>query len=191
MDGKNKIYCSNRSNWRKWLTENADKQKEVWLIYFKKHTGKPRVSYDDAVEEAICFGWIDSIVKRLDNERFMQRFTPRNMGSNWSEHNVIRANKMLNEGKMTEKGLSLFNHWKSSNTEPLSRGSTQEKQIPPDDLLEALMMNDLALSNFNNLAPSYKRNYILWINDAKKEDTRSRRIEKVVKMLEKNTKSFM
>lgn len=191
MDKINKVYCSNRSDWRIWLKENADKLKEVWLIYYKKHTGKPRVSYDDAVEEAICFGWIDSTIKRIDDECYMQKFTPRNKGSNWSAHNVTRANKMIDKGKMTESGLILFNHWKSSNKEAISREPTQGKQIPPDDLIEALTKNELALSNFNNLAPSYKRNYILWITDAKKEDTRIRRIEKAVKLLEKNTKSFM
>ena len=191
MDKKKQVYCSNRSDWCKWLTENADKEKEIWLIYYKKHTGKPRVSYDDAVEEAICFGWIDSTIKRIDDEKYMQKFTPRNKGSNWSAHNVKRADKMIGEGKMTEPGLILYNDWKSSSKEPLSRGPTQGKQIPPDDLFNALKKNELALSNFNNMAPSHKRNYILWINDAKKEDTRLRRIEKAVNMLEKNTKSFM
>lgn len=161
------------------------------MIYYKKHTGKPRVSYDDAVEEAICFGWIDSTIQRMDDERYRQRFTPRNRDSKWSAHNVRRANKMIREGKMMKEGLVLFDYWKASNKDPVSRAPTQEEQVPPDDLIEALKKNKKALDHFNHLAPSHKRNYLLWINDAKKEETRIRRISRAVQMLEKNIKSFM
>lgn len=161
------------------------------MIYYKKHTGKPRVSYDDAVEEAICFGWIDSTIQRMDDERYRQRYTPRNRDSKWSAHNVRRANKMIREGKMMKEGLSLFEEWKARNKDPVSRAPTQEEQVPPDDLLRALKKNKKAMDHFSKMAPSHKRNYFLWINDAKKEETRNRRIDKAVVMLEKNIKSFM
>jgi len=191
MEESKRVYCSNREEWRKWLEDNGASAKEIWLIYYKKHTGKPRVSYDNAVEEAICFGWIDSTIKRIDDERYMQKFTPRNTGSNWSEHNVNRANRMIREGKMTERGFSLFEEWKSSNKPPVPNASSDTIPDTPEDLLLALKENKKASENFVQLAPSYKRLYIRWIIDAKKKDTRKRRIDKAVAMLEKNVKSFM
>ena len=100
------LYITNRVDWRAWLERNNDTEKEVWLIYYKKHTGKPRIPYDDAVEEALCFGWIDSTVKRVDDEKFAQKFTPRKNKSNWSDLNKKRAKKMIREGRMTKAGLT-------------------------------------------------------------------------------------
>ena len=191
MEQENQTYCKDRTEWRNWLARNSRREKEIWLIYYKKHAGKPRVPYNDAVEEAICFGWIDSIIQRVDEERYRQKFTPRNRNSDWSAHNVQRANKMIREGKMTEDGLTLFEEWQARNKKLVSRESTKGGQIPPDDLIRALKKNKKALGHFSKLAPSYQRNYILWINDAKKEETRMRRIDKAIQMLEKNIKSFM
>lgn len=191
MGKRNEIYCKDRTEWREWLRKNGGKEKEIWLIYYKKHTGNPRVPYNDAVEEAICFGWIDSTVQRMDDKRYRQKFTPRNRGSNWSEHNIRRASQMMKEGKMMKSGATLFEEWKTSDKLPVSGGTTQGEPIPPDDLLRALKKNKRALDNFNQFAPSYKRNFIRWIVDAKKEETRTRRIYKAVQMLEKNVKSFM
>ncbi len=128
--GRNKeIYCSNRSEWHGWLAKNSMTETGVWLIYYKKHTGKPRVSYDDAVEEAICFGWIDSTIQRMDDERYRQKFTPRNRESKWSAHNVRRANKMIREGKMMKKQWyeELFqNYAEHYDREPFTQGTTGE-----------------------------------------------------------------
>ena len=190
MGIKQEIYCSDRKEWHKWLMENGEREKEVWLIYYKKHTGKPRVPYNEAVEEAICFGWIDSTIRRLDDDRFCQRFTPRKKGSSWSEHNIRRANQMIKDGKITKPGLTLFNEWKSRN-EQVNRQAPTQSLTPPDELMQALNMNKVALKNFAQIPPSCKRNYIRWIIDAKKEETRLRRIEKAVVMIEKNIKSFM
>ncbi|MGB2982026.1 MAG: hypothetical protein WBC77_12350, partial [Candidatus Zixiibacteriota bacterium] len=99
------LYVTNRDDWRAWLRKNHSSQKEVWLIYYKKHTGKPRIPYDDAVEEALCYGWIDSTIKRIDEEKYAQKFTPRSEKSNWSELNKRRAKKMIREGRMTQAGL--------------------------------------------------------------------------------------
>ena len=103
----NNILCRNRKEWRSWLQKNYS-EKGVWLVYFKKHTKKLTVSYNDAVEEAICFGWIDGQVKRIDDEKYMQRYTPRRKGSHWSENNIVRAKKMIKQNLMTEKGLTIF-----------------------------------------------------------------------------------
>src|SRR5918992_6386370 len=99
-----KLYVTNRDEWRAWLEKNHATEREVWLIYYKKHTGKPRIPYDDAVEEALCFGWIDSIVKTLDGDRYMQKFTPRTNVGKWSRLNLERVKKLLHEGRMTEAG---------------------------------------------------------------------------------------
>jgi uncharacterized protein YdeI (YjbR/CyaY-like superfamily) len=100
------LYVTTRDEWRAWLAEHHDTEKEVWLVSYKKHTGRPQIPYDDAVEEALCFGWIDSLVKTIDDERFAQKFTPRKEKSNWSESNKGRVRKLVREGRMTEAGLA-------------------------------------------------------------------------------------
>jgi len=99
------LYCKTESQWRKWLEINHDKTKEIWLVYYKKASGKTGISYDDAVNEALCFGWIDSTVKKLDDERRVQRFTPRRKGSPMSPINKERARRLVRAGKMTPAGL--------------------------------------------------------------------------------------
>ncbi|MCK4673300.1 hypothetical protein KAT67_04885, partial [candidate division WOR-3 bacterium] len=103
-----KLYVTNRDDWHAWLKKNHATKKEIWLVYYKKHTGKPRIPYNDAVEEALCYGWIDSIVKRLNNEKYAQKYTPRRAKSIWSRLNIERAKKMISQGKMTKTGLALF-----------------------------------------------------------------------------------
>jgi len=108
------LYLAKRDDWRAWLLENHGAKKEVWLIYYKKQTGKPSISYDDSVEEALCFGWVDSIIKKIDYEKFARKFTPRTRRSTWSESNKKRVEKMIREGKMTEAGLSRIKEAKDS-----------------------------------------------------------------------------
>lgn len=120
------LYVTNRDEWRAWLSENHGSEKEIWLVYYKKHTRKPTIPYDDAVEEALCFGWIDGIEKRMDEERYAQRFTPRKAKSNWSESNKRRVKKLLEQGKMTEAGLATINK-QVLETEEAS-GSKQKKK---------------------------------------------------------------
>ena len=108
------LHVTDREEWRTWLEKNHDVEQEIWLIYYKKHTGKPRIPYDDAVEEAICYGWIDSTVKRLDDEKYMQKYTPRKAKSIWSELNKTRAGKMIKAGRMTETGLERIREAKRS-----------------------------------------------------------------------------
>lgn len=100
------LYVKDRDQWRKWLFENHDKEKEIWLVFYRKDSGKPRISYNDAVEEALCFGWIDSIEKGTDHERFAQRFTPRKPKSQWSETNKERVKRLIKDGKMTKAGFA-------------------------------------------------------------------------------------
>lgn len=103
-----KFYPKIRADWRKWLTKNHYLKKEIWIVYYKKHTKKPTIAYQDAVDEALCFGWIDGIDKRIDDERYAQRFTPRAKKSSWSEGNVKRYAMLLKQGLMTKAGKKAF-----------------------------------------------------------------------------------
>ena len=181
------LYVTNRTDWQAWLEKNYDKKKEIWLIYYKKQTKKPCIPYDDAVEEALCFGWIDSTVKRIDDEKHFQRYTPRNLRSVWSPHNIKRVKKMIKQGKMTEAGLKKYEYGMKHN---LQAPETDKNISVPEDLQKALETEKKALENFTNLAPSYRIMYIYWIISAKKEETRKRRINKAVKLLKESKKPW-
>jgi len=187
MGETEELHMASRGNWRSWLEKNHDTKKGAWLIFYKKHTGKPNVTYDEAVEEALCFGWIDSIVKTIDREKFARRFTPRKPDSKWSESNKKRAEKMITQGRMTKAGLELINQAKQ-------RGQWSQNSLPPREISvpkyieHALGSNKKALINFIKLAPSYRRRYIGWVDSAKKEETRKRRLAEVIGVLERNEK---
>ncbi len=145
------LYVTNRNDWRSWLAKNHDKEKEIWLIYYRKSSGKPRISYNDAVEEALCYGWIDSIQKGIDAERFAQRFTPRRSKSSLSEMNKERIRRLIKEGKMTPAGLNAI-------SEIVDIAQFQdEKLIVAPDILEALKADKQAWKNFQKLPESYRR----------------------------------
>lgn len=186
-----KLYVTDRDRWRMWLKKNHKAKKEIWLIYYKKHTGNARIPYDDAVEEALCFGWIDSTVKRIDDEKYAQKFTPRSDKSNWSELNIKRAEKMIREGRMTKAGLAKFDETKKIIQKEKKAKPAKKRLVIPPDLKEALSTNKKALQNFNNFAPSYKKLYIGWIVDAKKKETREKRIRQTVKWAAQNKKPGM
>jgi len=186
-----KLYVTNRDDWRTWLEKNHDTKKEVWLIYYKKHTGKPRIPYDAAVEEALCFGWIDRTVKRINDEKYARKLTPRNAKSKWSELNIKRTKKMIREARMTEAGLAKCKEaLKSGGKESKTKPSKKKLVIPPD-LKEALVKIRKAWENFNSFAPSYKRQYIGWVTSARKEETREKRINRVVEWAAQNKKPGM
>lgn len=184
------LSVKNRRDWRDWLQVNNESKKEIWLIYYKKHTGKPRIPYVDAVEEAICFGWIDSTVKRVDEEIYVQKFTPRKSRSLWSVLNKERAEEMIQTGLMTQAGLEKIEEAKKNGRWEEAYSSKKRVEIP-DDLSKALKSDQEANRNFKNFADSYKNNYINWINHAIKEETRLRRIKEVVKRSSKNMKPEM
>jgi len=185
------LYVTNRDDWRAWLEQNHEAEKEVWLIYYKKHTRRPSIPYDDAVEEALCFGWIDSIVQRIDNERYAQKFTPRKNNSRWSESNKRRVRKLLEAGKMTPAGLAKIGDGVLGAEERSKPESEAKGPVIPEYLEEALRVNGKAWENFNSLAPSYRRQYIGWIMAAKKAETRDRRIREATELLMRNEKLGM
>lgn len=185
------LYVKNRDDWRAWLERNHDTEKEVWLIYYKKHTNQLRIPYDDAVEEALCFGWIDSIVQKIDNERYAQKFTPRKNNSKWSELNKRRIRNLLKAGKMTQAGLAKIGDGVLEAGERSKPESKAKELVIPEYLKEALRANEKAWENFNNLASSYRRQYIGWITTAKKEETRNKRIREAIELLARNEKLGM
>jgi uncharacterized protein YdeI (YjbR/CyaY-like superfamily) len=184
MEIRKTLYVTNREQWRAWLTKHYQSETEVWLIYYKKHTGRPRISYDHAVEEALCFGWIDSIGKRMDDEKFAQKFTPRRDHTNWSALNKQRLRKLIREGRMTEAGLAKVD-LAILGKEPETKQSKGELDIPRF-VKQALMANAKAWENFRSLTPSRRRAYIRLIMDARKEETRKRRLRDVVLRLEQS-----
>jgi uncharacterized protein YdeI (YjbR/CyaY-like superfamily) len=181
MEIRKTLYVTSREEWRAWLAKHYQSETEVWLIYYKKHTGQPRIAYDHAVEEALCFGWVDSIVKRIDDHKFAQKFTPRRDWTKWSALNKRRLRKLIREGRMTERGLA--------KVDLVVLGEERAKQSKgdldiPRFVKQALMANAKAWENFRNRAPSHRRQYIQWIMDAKKEETRERRLREAVALLD-------
>lgn len=185
------LYVTNRDDWRAWLEKNHKTEKEVWLIYYKKHTNQPRIPYDDAVEEALCFGWIDSTVQKIDDQRYAQKFTPRKSVSKWSELNKRRVRKLLKEGKMTQAGLTKVGDGVLEAEERSKVEAKKKELVIPEYLKEAFRGNEKAWENFNNLAPSYRRHYVGWITIAKKEETRRKRMREAVELLARNEKLGM
>jgi uncharacterized protein YdeI (YjbR/CyaY-like superfamily) len=165
------LHVEDRGKWRAWLEANSKRAAEVWLLYYKKETGRPRIAYSDAVEEAICFGWIDSKIRKLDDERFAQLFTPRKPTSQWSRTNIARARRMIREGKMTAAGLKVFN--------PRNQTPAHPRQLPAL-LEEQFRRQKTAWENFQRFPPSYQRMTVGWVASAKQEATQLRRLRQLI-----------
>lgn len=173
--------AKNSGEWRCWLEENHAGASEVWLVFYKKHTGQPGPSYNDAVEEALCFGWIDGIKRRIDGARYAFRFTPRNPKSNWSPSNVKRARKLIKEGTMRPSGMKLVEAARAS-------GAWDQALKPPTfemprEFKDALSANKKAGAFFETLPPSQKKQFIGWIASAKRPETRQKRLGKAMELL--------
>jgi len=175
-----------RAAWRRWLAKNHAKQNEIWLVFHKKHTGVNCVPYEDSVEEALCFGWVDSLIKQLDADRYARKYTPRKATSVWSQSNKTRAEKMIRAGLMTDVGLALITAAKASGEWNQTRvRPTFAANEMPTELRAALAKNAKATKNFRGLLPSHQRNYLLWITTAKKAETRQRRAQQAAEMLQR------
>ena len=183
----NALLFENKKEWRKWLEKNHIKQKEIWLIHYKKSSNKKSINHFDAVEEALCFGWIDSKLKKIDEERFILRYSPRKEKSVWSKINKETAERMILLDKITESGLEKINlakkHglWETAYTNKI-------KERLPSDLKNALIKEKVAWNNFQNFANSYRNMYIGWVKNAKKDETRKKRICEVVERSRDNKK---
>jgi uncharacterized protein YdeI (YjbR/CyaY-like superfamily) len=191
MNFTNQVYFPDREKWRDWLVNNHDKEKEAWLIFFKKHTGKPTVAYGDAVEEALCFGWIDSTVRRIDEERYMQHFTPRKPIARWSPDNVLRVKRMIEQKRMTRAGMEKYREFLDHPGRLVVTDKPADNLQIPADLLKILEMDPLTLKKFTALSKAYKHLCIRWIDAAKKTETRIKRINEVAVLTSKGQKIGM
>jgi len=179
-----------RRHWRAWLEKHHDDETEIWLVFLKKHTRKANLSYDDAVEEALCFGWIDGIKRSLDADRYMHRFSPRKPGSRWSVSNKARAERMIADGQMAPAGVRAIEHARANGTWQQPVSGPPEVTMPPE-FDERLKANDKAATFFASLAPSYRREYVAWVASAKRAETRLRRINEAMSRLERGLKLGM
>jgi uncharacterized protein YdeI (YjbR/CyaY-like superfamily) len=166
--------------WRQWLAEHHDSESEVWLVFHKLHTGVASLDYKDALDEALCFGWVDSLVKRLDDQRYARKFTPRRADSRWSTINRKRYAALKASGRLKPAGI---------NRAPTDRGYDPlppRFKMPskvPAYILNALRKHPAALRHFEALAPSHRRRYLGWIESAKHDETKARRLKEAIRLL--------
>ena len=169
------FYAKDRREWRQWLKKNYKTAKDIWLVYYRKEIGKPRVPYNDAVEEALCFGWIDSTVKKIDEEKFAQRFSPRNPRSNYSQANKERLKKLLNQKKVI-----------ASVRKTLEKISEEVFEIPTD-IIKEIKKNKEAWKNFQKFSDSYKRIRIAYLVGSRSRPTEfKKRLNYFIKMTAAN-----
>jgi len=166
-----------RRQWRKWLETRHASESAIWLVFYKRHAGVKGLSYDDAVEEALCFGWIDSVVRRIDEARYTRKFTPRRADSAWSTANRRRYVDLALRGLLAAPGL---------NRAPTSKsGDAPRPSVAnlPAYIEQGLKGDARAWTTFGELAPSHRRAYIGWIDSAKREETRQRRLREALRLL--------
>jgi uncharacterized protein YdeI (YjbR/CyaY-like superfamily) len=181
------LYVTNRDEWRDWLSENYAVKAGIWLVFYKKETSKPTIAYEAAVEEALCFGWIDSIIKNIDAAMYARKFTPRSDKSKWSQLNKKQANKMIKQGRMTEVGLAKIKAAKKTGLWDKYPRPQISLDVPPE-FAKALARNKKAKESFDKLAPSYRKYYIGWLTVAKRPETKKRRIAESIALLEQGKK---
>jgi len=177
MEDIKTIYFSDRKQWRDWLKENFIKESEIWLVFPKKSSGKPRISYNDAVEEALCFGWIDSIVKKLDEENSIQRFSRRKPGSSYSQPNKERL-KWLSEKGMLHPSI-----------QDMTGDILKEKFTFPSDIIDIIKKDRAAWDNYSKFSDSYKRIRIAYIDSARKRPEEfAKRLKNFIEKTRENRK---
>jgi uncharacterized protein YdeI (YjbR/CyaY-like superfamily) len=184
------IHFRNREEFRNWLQKKHDKSSGIWMVFYKKHTNTGCIKYPEALEEALCFGWIDSIVKKIDDDRYARKITPRKDTKKWSELNKKIVTGLIQRGKMTEAGLKKIGYSSETgvqNGKNPSHKNSGEFEVP-DFIIRELAGNEPALINFNKLAPSHKKYYILWITNAVKKETVQKRLKESIELLKQNKK---
>lgn len=176
------IYIMSLEDWRFWLQEHHQTSQAVWLMFFKTSTGQPCITYDDALDEALCFGWIDSIIKKIDNERYVRKFTPRTNLGKWSSANKQRVLRLIAQGRMQAAGLAKIGDIDAFAEQPV-RTRPSIPDLPPE-LEQAIQANASAWEYWQALAPSHRREYIGWITNAKRPETVARRLREALMLLE-------
>lgn len=182
-----KVYAKDRATFRKWLEQNHTSAPGIWLVYYKKNSGKPSISYPEAVKEALCFGWIDSKVNAIDDERYMQVFTPRKAKSVWSALNKKYIAELQGQNLINPAGLKTIEIAKQNGQwESLDKVEALEV---PDELIKAFKKNKKAKENFDKFPPSSRKLILQWIASAKRDETRQKRIEETVTLAAQNIKA--
>lgn len=171
-------YFATRAAWRAWLQKNHAARSEQWALFYKKHVGRG-MAYPEAVEEALCFGWIDGLERRIDDRCHMLRFTPRKPGSTWAPSNIARVKRLIKEKKMTPAGLKVFTQPKHPDRVAPTAASPKSLVMPPD-LRRALRTRAAAWKHWQTYPPSFRRIAIWWVRSAKQASTRERRVKNVV-----------
>jgi len=171
-----------RREWRRWLEKHHDNKSVIWLVFHKVHTGVECLGYDDAVEEALCCGWIDSIVRRLDEDRFVRKFTPRKVDSVWSPSNRRRYADLKKRGLLAEPGL------RRPPTDKTDNRPRPDVSVIPSYVENEFKKNRRAWEHFQALAHSHRRMYIGWIDSAKREETKLRRLREAMRLLAEGKK---
>ena len=181
------LYPRTRNEWRTWLEKHHAKEKEIWLVYSTQQSGLPSVSYEDSMEEALSFGWIDGIIKKIDPDRYTRRFSPRKPGSVWSEINVARYERARKAGLLTQAGIAAFG---DDHNRKVFASLRKGREVPPD-LANELARKPKVKAFFETLAPTYRSHYINWIEQAKRPETRAVRLKKSIEFLGKGQKGPM
>lgn len=173
------LVFNNRDEWRAWLQNHHRTTKGVWLLHYKKEAKKSYLNHIEAVEEALCYGWIDSKLKKIDKERFILKYSPRKQKSVWSKINKDKAETLIRSGKMTRAGLKKIEEAKAHGLWDVAYSNKVKERIP-SDLKQALQADSIAWSNFQHFANSYRNMYCGWVKAAKTKATRKHRIDIVV-----------
>ena len=178
------VYVPTRAAWRTWLLKNHDRSPGVWLVFDRKSSRTDRLAYVDSVEEALCFGWIDSTMRPMDADHYRQLFTPRKAKSAWARTNKDRVERLIADGLMTPAGLARIEEAKRTGSWTLLDGV--EAGVLPADLEAALEANPKAKGHFHAFSPSARKGYLYWLNAAKRAETRTTRINEIVRLAEAN-----
>jgi uncharacterized protein YdeI (YjbR/CyaY-like superfamily) len=186
-DGTQTFYPQSQEEWRNWLEENHQKEKSVWLILYRKQSQKPSITYSQAVDEALCFGWIDSKPNKRDEESFYQFFSKRNPKSNWSKINKEKVALLIQEGRMTQSGYHMIQLAKEKGT--WDALNDVDNLIIPNDMAQKFEENLVAKVNFAAFPASTRRGILEWIFNAKGAETRAKRIQQTVDLAEKNIRA--
>jgi len=181
------LYFKSSKDWRLWLENNHKTLNGVFLIFYKVESGKPSMRWEEAVKVALCFGWIDSTVKRIDHERRRQYFCMRKPKSTWSKLNKSYIKLLISDNKMHQSGLDIINAAKQNGSWTLL--DNVENMIIPEDLQLAFNENPKAFENYQNFARGYRKSYLYWLNQAKRKETRQNRIQKIVAFCKNNKKT--
>lgn len=181
------LYFKNALEWREWLHENHLVSSGVELVFYKVNSQMESMRWEEAVQVALCYGWIDSTVRKLDEDRRKQSFGPRKDKSVWSKLNKSYIVQLIAENRMHESGLRKIEIAKQNGT--WTALDAVESHEIPDDLQQAFDQNPIAFTNYKNFSPSYRKSYLYWLNHAKREETRKNRIVEIIKLCEQNCKS--